>query len=327
MRLERFLAARWPWRWARSVGALTRGVRLHPTAVLYARADNLCLGRGTVIGARTRVLLRASGRLVTERAVWISSDVEIQTDTEVRLGAGTTVQSRCTINGATRVGRGCIFAPNVFVSSSTHPFRLQPHLPIREQERQLTHSSGGMSAVDRPVWIQDDCWLGTNVVVCPGVTVGKGAILGANSVVVHDVAPYSVVAGAPARRIGERLAWRPPAEICADRAQDLIYVLSGVPVAGPSGTNQAVAATLEEPLRFTLAPGAVKIRVDYHASHDLKIRAGGREYEVRSGQGTLEVPAPELPVEHDAALLELKVLPTSDSGMFEVRKVAHAGGA
>lgn len=326
-RLGRLLAGLWPWRWARSAAALARGVRWHPTAVLFGHSDQLSLGRGTVVGARTQVLVDGTGRLVTDGAVWISSDVVIQTDREVRLGGGTTVQSRCTITGATRVGRDCIFAPNVFVSSGTHSFRLQPHLPIREQERRLRLNGGGMAGIDRPVWIQDDCWLGTNVVVCPGVTVGKGAIVGANSVVVHDVAPYSVVAGAPARRVGERLAWRPPPEICADREQDLIYVLSGVPVAGPGGSTQAVAATPAEPLRFTIAVGGLKLRIDYDASHDMKIQAGGCEYEVRAGPGSLEVPALELPREHDAVLLELRLLRASDSALFEVRKVAHAGDA
>lgn len=327
MHLRNIFAELWPWRWSRSAAALARGVRLHPTAVILGRPRQLRLGRGTVIGARTRIVLGDQGHVVAEGSVWISSDVEIQTNTEVRLGSGTSVQRRCTLIGTTRVGRGCIFAPNVFVSSATHPFRLQPHLPIREQERQLRKSSdspGGPGPVDAAVWIQDDCWLGTNVVVCPGVTVGKGAVVGANSVVVDDVTPYSVVGGAPARRIGARLSWCPPTEVKLDRAQDLVYVVSGVPVPGPHGMIRAVAATAEESVRVMIAPGAQRIRVDYKASHDLTVCAANFEYEVRSGRGTLEIPASQLAMGSGAAALEL-ILPGASSAVtLEVHRVAHA---
>jgi acetyltransferase-like isoleucine patch superfamily enzyme len=55
--------------------------------------------------------------------------------------------------------------------------------------------------IDRvaPVVIEDGAWLGENVVVCPGVTIGRGAVVGANSVVLHDVPARSVAVGAPAR--------------------------------------------------------------------------------------------------------------------------------
>ena len=49
-------------------------------------------------------------------------------------------------------------------------------------------------------------WLGTGTVVLPGVKIGDGAVVGANSVVTDDVAPYSIVAGAPARFIRQRTA-------------------------------------------------------------------------------------------------------------------------
>lgn len=50
----------------------------------------------------------------------------------------------------------------------------------------------------------DGCWLGMRAMIMPGVTVGEGAIVAANSVVTKDVEPYSVVAGSPAKRIKYR---------------------------------------------------------------------------------------------------------------------------
>lgn len=50
--------------------------------------------------------------------------------------------------------------------------------------------------------IEDDVWLGANVTVLPGVTVGKCSVIGAGAVVTKSVEPYSIMAGVPARKIG-----------------------------------------------------------------------------------------------------------------------------
>jgi acetyltransferase-like isoleucine patch superfamily enzyme len=53
------------------------------------------------------------------------------------------------------------------------------------------------------VRIEDDVWIGFNAAIMKGVTVGQGAVVGASSVVTKDVAPFTVVAGNPARKVGE----------------------------------------------------------------------------------------------------------------------------
>jgi acetyltransferase-like isoleucine patch superfamily enzyme len=54
----------------------------------------------------------------------------------------------------------------------------------------------------KPVVIEDNVWIGRGAVICPGVRVGEGSIVSAAAVVMSDVAPYSIVAGNPARKIG-----------------------------------------------------------------------------------------------------------------------------
>lgn len=59
-------------------------------------------------------------------------------------------------------------------------------------------------AVDSPVFVGDYVFIGPRAVVMPGVKIGKGAIVAAAAVVTKDVPPYAVVAGVPAKIIGER---------------------------------------------------------------------------------------------------------------------------
>ena len=55
------------------------------------------------------------------------------------------------------------------------------------------------------VKIEDDCWIAANSIILAGVTIGKGSVVAAGSVVTTDVPPYSVVGGVPARLIKKRL--------------------------------------------------------------------------------------------------------------------------
>jgi acetyltransferase-like isoleucine patch superfamily enzyme len=54
------------------------------------------------------------------------------------------------------------------------------------------------------VIIEDDCWIAANSIILAGVTIGKGSVVAAGSVVTENVAPYSVVAGVPAKFIKSR---------------------------------------------------------------------------------------------------------------------------
>jgi acetyltransferase-like isoleucine patch superfamily enzyme len=53
------------------------------------------------------------------------------------------------------------------------------------------------------ITIDSDAWIGTGAVILPNVTIGEGAVVGANSVVTKSVAPYTVVGGVPARKINQ----------------------------------------------------------------------------------------------------------------------------
>jgi maltose O-acetyltransferase len=77
----------------------------------------------------------------------------------------------------------------------------------------LDHDPSSASFENRgaPVTVEDYVFVGARAIVLPGVTVGTGAVVAAGAVVTRDVAPFTIVAGVPARPIGERrrdLAYR-----------------------------------------------------------------------------------------------------------------------
>jgi acetyltransferase-like isoleucine patch superfamily enzyme len=90
---------------------------------------------------------------------------------------------------------------NIF-DNLTHPMKASE----RHRQLQAIATIGHPKDVElkpRPVHIQNDVLVGCNAVILPGVRIGEGAIVGAASVVTHDIMPYSVVAGNPARVIRE----------------------------------------------------------------------------------------------------------------------------
>lgn len=307
----RLLATIWPVRVWRTLRELCRGVRLHPAALVLG-GSRVSLGRGTTVGPRCRFHAMTGGSIDVGSNCWFDSDVDLQTDATLIIGEGSTIQRRCSVQGQSRLGRGSILAPNVFVSSGTHPFREVPHLPIREQEALVANDARRRGELQRAVWIQDDCWLGTNVVVGPGVTIGKGSVIGANSVVLRDVMPYTVVAGAPAKVVGKRLDWIPPTEISAARPEDQVYLLAGARSAsGPAGTVGWRAAA-GDPIQLALKRSSTAI-VEYVATGRAQVRVNGAEHELGSGRGLLEVALDEQCQMFDASLIRIESESTASS--------------
>jgi acetyltransferase-like isoleucine patch superfamily enzyme len=108
----------------------------------------------------------------------------------LEIGEGTRITGYCVLAAAASVsiGRSVLFARNVYVADHRHGFE-DTSRPVLEQ---------GFAGV-APVEICDGAWLGQNVVVAPGVRIGVGAVVGANSFVREDVEDHSVAVGSPAR--------------------------------------------------------------------------------------------------------------------------------
>jgi acetyltransferase-like isoleucine patch superfamily enzyme len=91
-----------------------------------------------------------------------------------------------------RLGDRVLLARGVYVSDHSHAFEDTSRAVLDQ----------GITRIE-PVEVCDGAWLGENVVVCPGVRIGRGAVVGANSVVLNDVPDHCVAVGAPARIVAE----------------------------------------------------------------------------------------------------------------------------
>lgn len=169
-------------------------------------------------------------RIFLGEGAWLGRNVALSAlgDGNILIGEDTSLQDDCLVGGDVRIGAHCLFGKNVFLSSTAHRFRDRPPWLIRDQDRlSWTDPAALLSSRSRRILIEDDCWIGQGVVVSPGVTIGRGAVVGANSVVTGDIAPYEVHGGVPARRIGIRLAFQPPASLDPARDDHIPYLYRG----------------------------------------------------------------------------------------------------
>jgi acetyltransferase-like isoleucine patch superfamily enzyme len=162
-------------RWRKQGGVLDihRGAEIDRNATIETGGGRIAIGNGTVLGPHT-MLLAYGGEIV--------------------MGEHCSVNPFCVLYGHgglhignyVRIATHCVFIP------ANHVFD-DPGKPIARQ---------GLTT--KGIHIDDDVWLGAGCRVLDGVVIGRGAVVGAGSVVTRDVAPMTIVAGVPARTIGHR---------------------------------------------------------------------------------------------------------------------------
>jgi len=188
-------------------------------------------GLNCSIAENCNIIVAKQATLKLGDGCYIGRYVELGPSGRIEIGSHTSLQDRCILVGDIKVGRYCLISLNVLISSGRHYFDVQPSALIRDQDHWCLSNKEISSTLSQPVTIEEDCWLGVNTVLMPGVTIGKGAIVGANSVVTKDVEPYAVVAGAPAKIIRRRLNFSPPRLIFHDNPEHWPYFYSGFEVA------------------------------------------------------------------------------------------------
>jgi maltose O-acetyltransferase len=127
-----------------------------------------------------------------------------------KIGVGTGVQMGCRFLNGRKVhlgdrnviNFGCLFDGRKFQIRTGSDVSIGPEASILT----LGHDPQSSEFADRggEVVIGNRVWIGYRAVILPGVTIGEGAVVGAGAVVTKDVEPFAIMAGNPARKLGER---------------------------------------------------------------------------------------------------------------------------
>lgn len=135
-----------------------------------------------------KMLLRCLGATI-HKSVRLYHGFEIRSPRRLTIGEGSIIgfDSILDARGGLEIGK------NVNLSSEVAIWTAQ-HRP----------NSASFETVVEPVRIEDYAWLSFRCIILPGVCIGKGAVVAAGAVVSRDVAPFSIVAGVPAKWIGMR---------------------------------------------------------------------------------------------------------------------------
>ena len=155
----------------------------------FLRSSFFTLHPGCVITSPKRIKV---GENVN---IYLACTLHAHNNGSIRLGHRTHINKNVILgaadDGEIVIGNDVLIGPNVVMRASNHRY-LRKDVPINKQG----HTGG-------KILIEDDVWIGANAVILPDVVIGKGAIVGAGSVVVKSIPPYALAGGVPAKVIME----------------------------------------------------------------------------------------------------------------------------
>jgi maltose O-acetyltransferase len=171
---------------------LTRNLALF---VYYAFAQHLPMQPmpGFRIGYAVRGWLARRIFKSCGEGVIVKSKAYFGSGAEIVLGDRSQIGQNARIEHDVIFGNDVVMGPDVVIMSSSHAFDALD-VPINLQG----------ATPKRPPVIGNDVWIGTRVIILPGVTIGDGAVIGAGSIVTRDIPPLAVAVGVPARMVRYR---------------------------------------------------------------------------------------------------------------------------
>jgi acetyltransferase-like isoleucine patch superfamily enzyme len=178
------------------LGALGDDCHIDP-GVSFQYPGRIRVGEGVGIGrnAALRANTDANPGIALGKGVNINDAVVINANRGfVTLGERSWLGPFCLVygNGGVTIGRNVLVAGHTTINTVSHATE-RCDIPINDQP-----------VLTGPVVIEDDVWIGLNVVILQGVTLGHGCIVGAGAVVTRSIPPWSIAVGVPARVVGRR---------------------------------------------------------------------------------------------------------------------------
>jgi len=138
--------------------------------------------------ARVLKIMKFDKQSKFEYGIYISDAQKLSIGKNVRINENVFLQ------GEIEIGDDVMIAPNVAIYTASHEYRKTDVAMVNQGNTDV-----------KKVIIKDDVWVGRNVMILPGIVLGEGSIIGANSVVTKDVDPLTIVGGVPAKFIKKRL--------------------------------------------------------------------------------------------------------------------------
>ena len=135
-------------------------------------------------------LAKFGSRAYIDSTTTITSGREIEIEADVYIGPGGYIAG----DGGLKIGQGVMVGPQVYIQTSTHNFESEDLMALPYDHR----------IIRGPIVLEAYVWVGGRVTILPGVRIGRGAVIGAGSVVTRDVDAFAIVAGNPARVIRHR---------------------------------------------------------------------------------------------------------------------------
>lgn len=172
---------------------------------IFVSADAILnIGGNFRISKNSSIAVRDSkSQLIIEDNVSIgaNSSLSVSSGYTLKIGKGTSIYSNAIFSGDIQIGEDCLFGPNVTLLSTTHVFEGRER--IRKLDEMYFKKNGHPK--NHPIKVGNDCWFGVNSVVLPGVELGVGCVIGANSVVTKNFPDYSILGGVPAKILKKRV--------------------------------------------------------------------------------------------------------------------------
>lgn len=150
--------------------------------IRYDYPEDIEIGKGVYIGDFSLLAAKAEHKEQRDSKIRIGNNAFIGESNNIRATGGNIY-----------IGNDCNISQHCSLIASNHSIKKGQNIKSQPWDKSKTG-----------ITIHDDVWIGANSVILPGVTIGKGAVIGAGSVVTHNIPEYAIAVGCPAQIIKYR---------------------------------------------------------------------------------------------------------------------------
>lgn len=148
--------------------------------------------RGLINNIKTRVLKNIFRKIGNN--VNVMNDIDFSFGSNISIGDNSGIGKGCSLNDSCsiNIGKNVLIGPEVIFYTTNHKI---------DRNKLIVNQGFKFGEIN----INDDVWIGARAIILPGVTIAKGAVVGAGAVVTKNIGEYEIVGGVPAKKIGERV--------------------------------------------------------------------------------------------------------------------------